>query len=470
MYLSDVSGKVVWCTEQFAECFGLTPTDINGESIYILMKQRGMSAEAIRANKTADEEAIAGTQSGFEQSITLNGTKEDYLVLKSPLLGSNNKAIGIAGVFTNITKQKLVERSLEEEANLKSLYLENVLSHIPCHMYWMGPDGKIINCNELQAKNFGFASAEDLKGKNIYDVAGHLGWPPSIAEDTRKNDLTVMQTGARYSCEEQVRIEDKDLTFLAFKEPLKNRQGETIGVFGFSVDITPQKQLEKMTSRAETLRLISASMAHELRTPLRTIDAGLHYLQDQLADRKDLLEVIEDSRDETKAAFNVIDMLLIKADWSKISSTKFKSCSISECVENAISRYPFDGADRSLVGVKLDEDFSFHGDQELMAHVLFNLLKNAIYYIKVAGKGEVQIWASKAGKYNELHFKDTGSGISSKVLPHIFEKFYTKTPHGTGVGLAFCKLVMESFGGKIDCSSKEGEFAEFVLYFPSNQG
>ena len=115
-------------------------------------------------------------------------------------------------------------------------------------------------------------------------------------------------------------------------------------------------------------------------------------------------------------------------------------------------------------------DFSFKGDELLMIHLLFNLLKNALYYIKVAGKGDIHIWCDQNEKHNILHFKDTGQGIAKKDLPHIFERFFTKTPHGTGIGLAFCKMVMNSLGGDITCSSHEKEFAEFTLLFPKGSG
>lgn len=66
---------------------------------------------------------------------------------------------------------------------------------------------------------------------------------------------------------------------------------------------------------------------------------------------------------------------------------------------------------------------------------------------------------------------DTGGGIPADVLPHIFRRFYTSAGDsdsvlGTGIGLAFCRDVMGSFGGTIECSSVYGEFSEFVLTFP----
>ena len=57
-------------------------------------------------------------------------------------------------------------------------------------------------------------------------------------------------------------------------------------------------------------------------------------------------------------------------------------------------------------------------------------------------------------------------GISVNVLKSLFQSFHSHSKSGTGLGLAFCKMTMESYGGNITCNSKEGEYTEFVLSFP----
>ncbi|MBL8479946.1 MAG: sensor histidine kinase, partial [Sterolibacteriaceae bacterium] len=88
-----------------------------------------------------------------------------------------------------------------------------------------------------------------------------------------------------------------------------------------------------------------------------------------------------------------------------------------------------------------------------------------------AGKGEVSIRLDASPSGNRLTVRDTGDGIPPDMLPHIFRRFYTSTGHddsvlGAGIGLAFCRDVMTSFGGTIECTSVHGDFTEFVLSFP----
>ena len=86
--------------------------------------------------------------------------------------------------------------------------------------------------------------------------------------------------------------------------------------------------------------------------------------------------------------------------------------------------------------------------------------------MKAANKGEITLKTYKANGLNILSFKDTGAGIAPEILPHIFEKFYSRTKYGTGIGLAFCKSVMKGLGGDITCTSQYGEYTEFILTFP----
>lgn len=241
-------------------------------------------------------------------------------------------------------------------------------------------------------------------------------------------------------------------------------------VFAHRKDIIYKEKLK-------TLRSISVSMAHELRTPLRSISFSLANLKQYLPkitspqDKSDLETIelsVNDADTELKSAFTVIDMLLVKSNISTINPEKFQSCSMAHCVEEAMRRYPFDIDEAKLIHWD-KSDFSFLGDELLMVHILFNLLKNSLYYIKGAGKGEIKIWCENTEKINILHFYDSGKGISAKILAQIFSPFFTKTYHGTGVGLSFCKYVMRTFNGDIACCSVENEFTEFLLSFPKER-
>lgn len=251
------------------------------------------------------------------------------------------------------------------------------------------------------------------------------------------------------------------------------------------------KSEESLKEKIQAIKSLGASMAHELRTPLRTISASAvgikkyfptllcgynlakgHKLPVPYLDPlyyESLLTACDDIESETELAFTIINMLLIKADQPNFSQMKLERCSIHECIDEAIRRYPFDAGELEKVHWDNGEKFEFPGNKLLIVHVFFNLFKNAIYYIHAVNRGEIFIWSKISDKYNEVHFKDTAKGIPEHILPNIFDRFFTRTPHGTGVGLAFCKMVMANIKGSISCHSIEDEYTEFVLSFPREE-
>lgn len=229
-------------------------------------------------------------------------------------------------------------------------------------------------------------------------------------------------------------------------------------------------------------------IAHELRTPLLGIKSGaqaiVKYLPElirgyQLAKSHELIETpLRDRRvhqlegvslriiSEIDYANTIIDMLLIKAGReNSLKNSISEQYSMAECLREAISRYPFKSP-RERTYITVVGDFQFRGSKLLMEHVIFNLIKNALYAIATAQRGEITIWTEQGEKFNMLYFKDTAKGMSQQQLSRLFDHFYTTTFMGTGIGLSFCKLVMNSFGGDILCETKEGEYALFTLTFP----
>jgi signal transduction histidine kinase len=120
------------------------------------------------------------------------------------------------------------------------------------------------------------------------------------------------------------------------------------------------------------------------------------------------------------------------------------------------------------VNVSVVGDFEFQGSDSLMVFVLFNLIKNSLYAIRAAGKGEISITVAGNERGHTLTFTDTGSGIPAAVQSRIFDTFFTtKKAGGAGIGLAFCRQVVESFGGRLRCESEEGRFTTFTMTFPA---
>jgi two-component system, CAI-1 autoinducer sensor kinase/phosphatase CqsS len=235
---------------------------------------------------------------------------------------------------------------------------------------------------------------------------------------------------------------------------------------------------------------VAATVAHEMRTPLASIRMQAEALEQFLPDLQrgyelavahglcepafhpgaskrlaDLSRGISHQVDRSNA---VIDMMLASARMEQIDTASFAVYSAADCVAEALESYPFGKGERERVSAVIARDFQFYGSNSLFIYVIFNLLKNSLYALKAAGKGEIKITVAAQNDRHTLTFNDTGSGIPAATVPKIFDAFFTtKKSGGAGIGLAFCKRVIASFGGEMRCESMEGEYTTFALELPS---
>lgn len=247
-------------------------------------------------------------------------------------------------------------------------------------------------------------------------------------------------------------------------------------------------------------KAIAGNIAHELRTPLTTIsmttrninkyipllwegyETGLQYAYaleqntkvkfDIPAHRRRILASgIENIGRSVSRAQTMVTLLLNNVRHDVIDTSTFQHYSVQACVDKALDDYPFLPHEAEKVNFNRENDFVFLGSDTLFMYALFNLIKNSLYYIAKAGKGEIFIRLEQGLADNTLYFKDTGFGIPVEVLPRIFEDFFTTNPQevGSGLGLSFCRRVIDSFGGSIECFSQEGEYTEFAIKLPQTQ-
>jgi two-component system CAI-1 autoinducer sensor kinase/phosphatase CqsS len=275
---------------------------------------------------------------------------------------------------------------------------------------------------------------------------------------------------------------------------------EQIPIYAFAVIVGSIVRHKSELIRQERVRVISSmgqSIAHELRTPLQGINTGIQGLNKHLpkimagyekaiehgletprirqAHYQALTTLIDRLESEVTFSNSIIDMLLVNSGTVQIKKEKFVSCSVKTVIEQALQRYPFhSSSERQRVHIKNDNDFLFHGSEILFTHIIFNLTKNALWAThEKEGQedGEVLITITPGSEVNYVTFRDNGCGIDAKTLPNIFEQFYTTMDigKGTGVGLSFCQMVMNSFDGKIEAESVKNQYTEFKLCFPRMQ-
>jgi signal transduction histidine kinase len=238
--------------------------------------------------------------------------------------------------------------------------------------------------------------------------------------------------------------------------------------------------------------LLAATVAHEVATPLAAI--GMHAeeignvlpelmrgyqlaVQHQLCvdglypgQSERLTSLASSIRRQVDSTSTVVEMSLASFTLDRLDRRSFEICSIRSCVNAALERFPFRPGEREMVSVEpMEASLRFSGSDSLVVFVLFNLLKNALFAIQMAGgPGRVEIYAHDENGFCVLMFRDTGPGIDPDVLPRIFDPFFSTKSHGRGVGmgLAFCRRVADALGGSIACESERGVHTTFTLRLP----
>jgi two-component system, OmpR family, aerobic respiration control sensor histidine kinase ArcB len=385
----------------------------------------------------------------------------------------------------SVIKEDLL-RLLEYERSEKNFLLA-VIGKIPGHVYWKDVEGCICGCNIEQACDLGFKSPSDVIGKTDYDIT-----TKEKADIIRAMDTEVMKKGIGKTSEEILINKDgKETLFLSKKEPLFDSRGKVVGLLGISIDITDRKRAEELQVKHEAAKkvinftnIITTAMSNDLRSPLAIINNQIDLLNMALVSDKTLGEknntraqITKNIKDTIKSSAHIISDMLIKIQGfasGKVESN-FSMRSITTDIEEFLATYPFRGEEKKLIKLKnfdhLQNRFKYCGDSVLTKYVISNLVKNALRAIEEAEKGGITFELKtgvKKDKFNYLIFKDTALGVEQEYLDKLFNSFETKklVDGGTGLGLSFCKMVMETYGGDITCKSKLGEYTEFTLSFP----
>jgi len=255
-------------------------------------------------------------------------------------------------------------------------------------------------------------------------------------------------------------------------------------VGGFAYRNSELVQREKLKAASA----IGSYIAHELRTPLASIRSRARFSANALAretsrslDETDVsgvrksadldrsVESLKVIQEEVEYANTLIDMLLLNTKDSLLPDNVGEQNNASEIVAESVRRYPFSNSrERESVFTEIIDDFAIKGERLLIVHVVFNLLKNAVLYMQRKPNGQTHIRVLVEGNRGVIEVTDTGPGIPRMIRKRIFERFFTtlESGRGTGIGLSFCKMVMEGLGGEITVDSTEGEFTTFRLLFP----
>jgi len=215
----------------------------------------------------------------------------------------------------------------------------------------------------------------------------------------------------------------------------------------------------------------SSDASHELRTPLTALRA-----RNEVALRKSELTLAEARRVMQSSVEQAIKLEKLSEGLLKLSQSNGQALattpvSLSQVTNEAMNRV-VEQAQAKRIGIEDSTPNSMvMGDLDTLVQVVTILLDNAIKYSRRGNT--IFIESDSEGRYQLLHVRDEGIGISATDLPHIFERFYradnarTKLgEQGYGLGLSIAKKLVESNNGTLTVRSTLGKGTTFTIKLP----
>lgn len=211
------------------------------------------------------------------------------------------------------------------------------------------------------------------------------------------------------------------------------------------------------------------NFSHEFKTPIVSIHGFAEQLQrDDLTaqERQEYAKlIVSESEKLTNMSANVL--LLTKYETQGLVAGK-EWFSLDEQLRECLLSFQNEWESKELMLDLALEPVAFFGDAKMLEHIWVNLISNAIKF--TADGGELGVCCRQIGTVVEVSVSDSGIGMSSDTLKHVFEKFYqgdsAHTSAGNGLGLSIVKRVVQLNGGKISVESAPGIGSVFTVMLP----
>ena len=217
-------------------------------------------------------------------------------------------------------------------------------------------------------------------------------------------------------------------------------------------------------SRLATLGAFAAAIAHDIRTPLTSVQMNVQVLRGKVNLPPDDMEHFDIALEELRRLDGHVRELL---DYAKPMALQRETVQLEDVADDAARTIePLLGERGQVLSREHAPDLPpVTVDAHRLRQVLWNLLDNAA---KASPSGAtIALRTRRDGERVAIDVVDTGSGIAATDLPHIFEPFFTTRPDGTGLGLAICQKVVRGHGGEIVVQSQPAAGSTFTIVLPA---
>jgi PAS domain S-box-containing protein len=397
--------------------------------------------------------------------------RRDYSV-RAPKLSPDE-----LGVLTDAFNEMLAR--IEQHA-ITSAFLSSIVESSEDAIIGKDLTGKVVSWNAGAERMFGY-SAADIVGTSIERLLApdRPDEERRILENARRGETHLYETV-------RIRKDGKSVDTSLAVSPIRDAHGTIVGVSSIARDITERKRAEEqilklnaelehrvqmrtaeLTAANQELEAFTYSVAHDLRAPLRHIDAFTRILQEDFAGTfpPEAAQLLDTIRRGSENMSRLVNDLLNLAHVGR-QELKREPISLKTLIEEVITDLKGETEGRD-VEWRIADLPTVEGDPGLLKQVFANLLSNAVKYTRPRQHANIEIGLRQMNEETVLFIRDNGVGFNMKYADKLFGVFQrlhrAEEFEGTGVGLAIVERVIKRHGGHIWAESEIDKGATFYF-------
>lgn len=389
LLIKDQDGRRLYANQAYLRYRNMTAEELLGK------RDEDLFSPEIAASYREDDLRVMQTGQplqGIEKTQSATGELQWVERYKCPLWDADGNVCGVQLLFWDVTARVIAEQHRDQERQ----WLQTLLDNMPDSIYFKDKQSRFIRVGAGMAKKFGLSDSSEVIGLSDADV-----FTAEHAEPARRDELEIMRTGQPVinRIERETWPDREDTWCSSTKLPLRDANGEIIGTFGISRDITDLKRVQDELARArdaadQANRAKSdflANMSHEIRTPMNAI-IGMSELLAQTSlsrEQRDFLELVREAADSLLRLLNdILDFSKIEASKLELESIPF---SLRDCIGRTGQTLSLRAAQKGLelvCRVAPDIPDRLVGDPGRLRQILINLIGNSLKFTEC---GEVLV-------------------------------------------------------------------------------